>query len=79
MPKPVVMPDYYGPDVDATGGIDCLVPISEDAEIACRIPDDPIDEFVGRHGRDAYTDGGIDDRRMSLALSHAGLETRWRP
>lgn len=74
-------PDYLEPDAtpDTYGGVECMVPILEEAEIACRVPDDPVDEFVGPHGRDAHTGDGVDDRRMSLALAHAGLETTWRP
>lgn len=48
-------------------------------DIACQVPLDPVDQFVTR-GRDAFGDDGVDDRRLSRELAHAGLAAqRWRP
>ena len=48
-------------------------------DIACRVPTDPVEDFLGNHGRDAFADGGTDDRQMGRALAHAGFATGWKP
>lgn len=47
-------------------------------EMACRVPADPVEDFVGR-GRDMYAEGDLNDRQLGRALNHAGLGGRWKP